>query len=75
MILYADDVVLAEIAACLDLDQFKKNLAEIFEAVDGAHRNINRLVLVHSLDDVIDCHSCGATHHDPVLGAMVVLLE
>ena len=52
MILYADDVVLAEIAAGLDLDQFKKNLAEIFEAVDGAHRNINRLVLVHSLDDV-----------------------
>jgi hypothetical protein len=54
IILDTDDVVLAKIAAGLHLDQFQQNLAGIFQPVDRADRNIDRLVLVHGLDELID---------------------
>ena len=44
-----DDVVLAEIASGLDLDQLERDLAGIGEPVDRADRDIDRLVLVHEL--------------------------
>jgi hypothetical protein len=54
IILDTDDVVLAEITAGLNLDQFQQNLAGIFQPVDRADRDIDRLVLVHGLDEFID---------------------
>ena len=46
VVLDAHDVVLAEIAAGLYLDQLKVDLARIFEAMPGTARNVDRLVLV-----------------------------
>ena len=46
VILDTDDIVLAEIAAGLDLDQLQQNLAGILQPVDGADRDIDRFVLV-----------------------------
>src|ERR1044072_3556740 len=57
------DVVLAEIAADLHLDQLERDFSRIGEAMDAADRDIDRLVLVHGADD------------DPVLGAMEMLLQ
>ena len=45
------------------------------EAVDGADRDVDRLVLVHGLDVGADRDLGGAAHHHPVLGAMLVLLQ
>src|ERR1700710_101376 len=75
VILDTDDVVLAEIAPGLNLDQFQQNLAGIFQPVDGADRDIDRFVLVYDLDRLVDRHPRGAPHHDPVLGAMVMFLQ
>jgi hypothetical protein len=49
VVLDADDVVLAEIAAGLHLDQLQHDLARVFQPVDGADRDIDRFVLVHDL--------------------------
>ena len=46
----ADDVVLAEIAAGLHLDQFQRDLAPVGEPVNRADRDVDRLVLVHGFD-------------------------
>ena len=53
IILDADDVVLAEIAAGLHLDQLQQDLAGIFQPVDGADRDVDRFVLVHGLDQFV----------------------
>ncbi len=68
IILDADDVVLAEIAAGLNLDQFQQNLAGIFQPMDRADRDMDRLVLMHGLDEFIDRYARRAAHDDPVLG-------
>src|SRR6267142_6398708 len=75
IVLDANDIVLAEIAAGLDFDQLQRNLARIFHPVSRADRNIDRFVLMYGLDEFIDGHARRATHHDPVLGAMVMLLQ
>jgi hypothetical protein len=41
IVLDADDVVLAEIAAGLHLDKLQHDLARIFKTVGGADRNVN----------------------------------
>ena len=51
ILLDADDIVLAEIAAGLGLDQFQRDLAWIFQPVDGADRDIDRFVLTHDVDE------------------------
>src|SRR5260370_36244246 len=75
MALDPDDVILAEIAAGLDLDQLQDDLAGILKPVDRADRNVDRLVLVHGLDELIDGHPRSAAHDDPMFGAMVMLLQ
>ena len=75
IVLNPNDIVLAEIAAGLDLDQFQRDLAGVFQPVHGADRDVDRFVLVHGLDEFVDCHARSAPYHDPVLGAMVVLLQ
>src|ERR1700674_5642699 len=69
VVLEAHDVVLAEIAAGLYLDQFKVDLAGIFEAMPGPVWHVERLVLVQERDVVPDRHPRGAAHDHPVLGA------
>ena len=71
----AHDVVLAEIAADLHLDQFERDLAGIGEPMDAADRDIDRFVLVHAADVVAERDLGGALDHHPVLGAMEVLLQ
>src|SRR4030081_1898623 len=75
IVLDPDDVVLAEIAAGLDLDQFQQNLAGIFQPMDRADRDMDRFVLVHGLDEFIDRYARRAAHDDPVLGAVMMLLQ
>jgi hypothetical protein len=43
--------------------------------VHGADRDVDRLVLVHGLDGLVDRHPRGAADHDPVLGPVVVFLQ
>jgi hypothetical protein len=54
-VLDAVDVVLAETASGLDLDQFERDLAWILQPVDSAHQDVNRFVFVHDLD--VDGHA------------------
>src|ERR1700722_14524456 len=75
VVLDADDVVLAEVAAGLALDQFQHNLAGIFQPVDGADRNIDRFVLVQALDQFVDRYARSTPYHDPVLGPMMMFLQ
>jgi len=53
-VLQPDDVVLAEIASGLHLDQLEWNLAGVGEAMHGADRDIDRFVLMD------DAHGLGA---------------
>ena len=75
VVLEAHDVVLAEIAAGLYLDQFKVDLARIFEAMPGPAWHVERLVLVQESDVVADRHPRGAAHDHPVLGAVMMHLQ
>src|SRR3954471_5665088 len=74
IILDPDDVVLAQIAAGLHLDQFKRNLPGVFHTVGCTDWDVYRFVLVNGLDEVVYGYARSASHHDPVLGSMVVLL-
>src|SRR5689334_22797964 len=75
IVLDTDDIVLAEIAPGLHLDQFEHDLAGIFKPMGGADRDIDRFILVHVLDQLIDGHPRGTSHHNPVLGTMMMLLQ
>ena len=75
LVVEAYDVVLAEIAADLHLDQFERDLAGIGEPMDAADRDVDRFVLVDRADVAVDRHFGGALDHDPMLGAMEVLLQ
>src|SRR5207342_3902917 len=74
-VLEADDVVLAQIAARLHLDQFQRHHARILEAVLHAQRDVGALVLREDDRLVATRDAAGATDHDPVLGAVVVHLQ
>src|SRR4029078_10423282 len=69
------DVILAEIAAGLHLDQFQRNPAAVGEPMNSADRDVDRLVLMYGFDVRSDRDLGGAAHHDPVLGTMVMLLQ
>lgn len=71
----ANDIVLGEVAAGLHLDQFEIDLARIGQPVFGADRQINRLVLVHKMACAVERHFRGPADNDPVLGAMIMLLQ
>ena len=74
-ILYANDVVFAEIGARLDLDQVERDLSGIFETVHAAQRDENQLVFAQQDFFVVARDNRGAVHHDPMLGAVIMLLE
>src|SRR5208282_4537751 len=69
------DVVLAGEAPGLHLDQPGTDLAGIGEPVTGADRQIDRFVLVYEVFIAVERDFGGAAHHDPVLGAVKVLLQ
>ena len=76
IVLDADDIIFAEIAAGLHLDQFEIDLAGIFQPMPDADRHIDR-IRFHAaiLLSVADRHPRRAAHHDPVLGAMMMQLQ
>src|SRR5947209_412173 len=65
VILDPDDVVLAEIAAGLDLDQLQVDLAGILQAMRRSDRDEDRFVLVNDLRLLPDDDAGGATDDDP----------
>ena len=69
-VLEADDIILAEIDADLNLDQFERDEAGIGEAVHGADRDVGRFILVQDARFVIDGDLAGALYDDPVLRSM-----
>ncbi len=75
VVLDAFDIVLAEIAPGLHLDQFKIDLAGILQAVPGAARHIDRFVFVQHLHLVADRHPRRAANDDPMLGPVMVQLQ
>lgn len=74
-ILVANDVVLIEITARLNLDKQRWNLPRVFEPVSGTDRNVGRLVLGEQKLLFTDCYPGCSRHDDPMLGAMVMTLE
>src|SRR5258706_6570321 len=75
MVLEADDVVFAEIAAGLHLDDMQRDLARVLQAVRRAKRDIGRLVLgQHQL--LVAAHDlCAGLADHPMLGATMVHLQ
>jgi hypothetical protein len=74
MVLKTYDIVLAEVAAGLHLDNMQRDFPDVFEPVNGGERNISRLVLGQDKLLVIAHDLRRPLHDDPVLGAMVMLL-
>src|SRR5215831_5093010 len=71
----AHDVVLAEIATDLHLDQFERDLAGIGEPMNAADRDIDGFVFVHAAHVIAERDLGRSLDHDPMLGAMEVLLQ
>jgi len=62
----AHDVVLAEIAADLHLDQFERHLPGIAEPMNAADRDINGFVLVHAAHVIAERDLGRSLDHDPI---------
>src|SRR5580658_8358376 len=75
IVLDANDIVLAEITAGLNLDKFEIDLAGVGEAMGRADRQIDRFVLMDVFNPAIKRHLGGAAHHHPMLRPMMVLLQ
>src|SRR5262249_49367960 len=71
----AHDIVLAEIAADLHLDQFERDLAGIGEPMNAADRDIDRLVLVHAAHVVAESDLGRSCDHHPMFRPVEVLLQ
>src|SRR6516165_12174294 len=74
-IVEAHDVVLAEIAADLHLDQFERDLAGIGEPMNAPDRDIDGFVFVHAANVIAEGDLGRSLDHYPMLGAMKVLLQ
>src|SRR5688572_2968216 len=72
---HADDIVLSQIRSRLHLDQLERQLAGILQTMFGADRDVDRFVLAHDHAVLAALHDRGAMDHDPVFGAVVVLLQ
>ena len=70
----AHDIVFAQVAAGLDLDQFQIDLAGIFKTVPGPDGDIDQLVLVQDFYVIADRYPGGPAHHNPVLRTVMVHL-
>ena len=65
-ILEADDVVLAEIAAGLHLDDVQRDFPDVFEPMEGIERNIRRLVLGQDQFLIAANHLGRSLHDNPM---------
>src|SRR3954468_15357019 len=71
----AHDVVLAQIAADLYLDQFKPDLAGVGEPMDAPDRDVDGFVFVHAALVSAERHFGRPLDHDPMLGSVEMLLQ
>ena len=71
----ADDVVLAQVWAALDLNHFDGDFAGVREPVLTAQGDVGALVLAHQLLHAVLLDDGGSLHHDPVLRPVVVHLQ
>ena len=74
-IVIADDVIFAEIATCLDLDQCHGQLPGIFHTVDSAEGDVDGLVFGDQFVSIINGHFGGTFYDDPMLRAMMMALQ
>ena len=65
-IVEAHDVVLAEIAADLHLDQFERDLARVGEPMNAPNRDIDGFVLVHAAHVIAERDLGRSLDHDPI---------
>ena len=74
-VIISDDVILAQVGACLHLYQNHVDLAGVFQPVNRAQGNVDRLVFGNQAHIGIDGHFCSTFHHDPMFGAVVMALQ
>ena len=74
VVVEADDVVLAQVFAVLDLDDLKRDLAAVLEPVLGGYGDIGAFIRVHVVFAVPVRDPCRARYDDPVFAAMVMQL-
>lgn len=69
------DVVFAEVAARLDFDQIKRNLAGVYQAVNTEWRQIDGFIFMQNERLVVFAYFSDAVDDDPVFGTMMVPLQ
>jgi hypothetical protein len=74
-VLVALDIVFAEIGPDLNFDQAQWHSTLVFKPMDGAQRDMDRLIFRQHCGLPITGHLCGAFNHDPVFGAVVMGLQ
>ena len=74
MVLEANDIVLAKVAARLDLDHPEWDLAWIFERMLDVVRNVRGLVLGEQKGLLVPRHPGGTADDDPMFGTVIVNL-
>ncbi len=74
VVVEADDVVLAEVAALLHLDEQQRLVAAVLDAVRGAHGDVDGLARRDLLHHVVEGDRGRACDDEPVLGALGVAL-
>src|SRR3954452_17234602 len=70
-ILQTDNIVLLEVRAALNLDQFKRELTGIVKSMSCARRNESRLILLQEEDFLTERDFGGPLDNHPVLRAMI----
>jgi hypothetical protein len=69
------DVVLAEVASDLNLDQFEWNLARIGKPMNAPDGNVARLVFMHGAHVIASCDFSSSLHDHPMLRTVEMLLQ
>jgi len=74
-VLEPHNVVLTEVTAGLNLDDFKRDPPGIGEPMHGPDGNENRLVLMHKMCGIPQGHFGRAADHNPMFGAVKMALQ
>src|SRR5215468_1814794 len=74
-IVQANDVIIAQIAPDLHLDQFERDLAGVGEAMNAPDRDVDRFIFVHAAHVVAERDLGRSPHHNPMFGTMEMLLQ
>ena len=69
------NIVFAEIASRLHLDEFEIDLSGVLQAVARADWHVDRFIFMHHLNLVANRRPRGATHDNPMLGSVVMQLQ